>query len=316
MSNIDYKAAYERQKKAREQAEALLESRSSELYGVNQSLSKTLEKLKDQKAQMLHQEKLASIGQLAAGVAHEINNPAAFVKSNMGAIKRYVKAIKKAFADNEKLIETLPDNVRDSAVAQWGELKEGFDLDYILDDFIDIVEDTFDGVDRIEDIVKSLKNFARPDQGSAVRFNINTCIENTLKVAWGQIKYKAALEKNLEDIPDVLGQPGSMGQVFLNLLVNASQAIEENGCIILTSRREGSYAVVTIKDDGCGISQENIHRIFDPFFSTKKQGEGTGLGLSISHGIVRNNGGTLNVESEVGVGTQFTLRMPLADDAE
>lgn len=315
MSNLDYKAAYERQKKAREHAEALLEARSRELYGANQSLMNTLEKIKNQKAQILHQEKLASIGQLAAGVAHEINNPAAFVKSNMGAIKRYIVAIKEAFKESEALLMEVAKEDKEYVEEKWNSLKKKLDLDYILDDFKEVVEDTFDGVDRIEDIVRSLKNFSRPDQGKAVRFNVNTCIENTLKVVWSQIKYNANLDKYLQDVPDVMGQPGSMGQVFLNLLVNAAQAIEEDGGIIrLTTEVDGDFVAVTIADNGCGISPENINRIFDPFFSTKKEGEGTGLGLAISHGIVRKNGGSMTVESEVGKGTTFIVRLPLAKD--
>jgi len=316
LQNDSYKNAYERQKQARQHAESLLESRSKELYTLNEDLIKAYNKLKDQKAQLVHNEKLASIGQLAAGIAHEINNPAAYVKSNVNTLKNYVQSIAGAFKEYESMFAScVDDKLCDTSISEkCADIREKYDIEFVLDDLEDTIDDTMDGLERIEDIVKSLKDFSRPDQADPVRYNINDCLENTIKVVWNQVKYKADLEKSFAELPDSYGQPGSMGQVFLNLIVNSAQAIEDFGTISLTTRATGSHIEVIIKDSGSGIARENLNKIFDPFFTTKEIGKGTGLGLSISSNIVKKQGGTIEVESVQGVGTTFKVTLPIADE--
>lgn len=314
--NDNYKNAYERQKQARQQAESLLESRSKELYTLNEDLITAYNKLKDQKAQLVHNEKLASIGQLAAGIAHEINNPAAYVKSNVNTLKSYIQSVAAAFKQYEDVISTcVDDKLCDTTFSKkFKEIREQHDIEFVLDDLEDTITDTMEGLERIEDIVKSLKDFSRPDQADPVRYNINECLENTIKVVWNQIKYKIELEKDFAELPDVYGQPGSMGQVFLNLIVNAAQAIDGSGNISISTRVVGQSIEIKIQDNGLGISATNLSKIFDPFFTTKEIGEGTGLGLSISTNIVKKQGGSIDVDSEVGIGTTFKIVLPINDE--
>lgn len=315
MSNLDYKAAYERQTKAREMAEEQLENRSRELYDLNQNLMSALNKLKDQKTQLVHNEKLAGIGQLAAGIAHEINNPSAYVKSNVNSLKRYIESLGSAFQEFESILTTcVGDGKCDtSLLEERNAIYKRHDIEFVLGDLDDTINDTMEGLDRIEDIVTSLKDFSRPDQIEPVHFNINDCIENTIKVAWNQIKYKCKLQKNLSPVPDLRGQPGSMGQVFLNLLINASHAIEDFGDIVIDTAVKDNNIEISIQDTGCGIDPGDTLKIFDPFFTTKPDGKGTGLGLSISNTIVKKHGGRMAVESQPGEGTCFKIFLPVLD---
>jgi len=314
MKKESYKAAYEREKCARQQAEDLLEKHSRELYYANKSLKAAYEELKSQKAQLVHSEKLASIGQLAAGVAHEINNPSAYVKSNIVTIKQYVGSIVGSFLELEQLVRSVHGKPNGcNLVDALNEIREKYDLEYVLEDVQESIADTLDGIDRIEDIVKSLKDFSRPDQKEPECFDINACIENTLKVAKNQTKYKADIVTNFSPLPEIYGQPGSMGQVFLNLLVNAAQAIDVYGKIEITTQQLDGYIHINIQDDGCGIEDENLLKVFDPFFTTKDVGAGTGLGLSISQSIIENHGGRIFMTSKVGQGTCFDISLPVAN---
>ncbi len=306
----DYKAAYLRQKKAREKAEELLENRSRELYDSNRSLMQAYEKLKSQKAQLLHQEKLASIGQLSAGVAHEINNPAGFVKSNLNSLKSYLRDIKDYLVETDILAGQTPElkNTLDA-------LKEKIDLEFVLNDIQELTNDSIDGMERVAAIVKSLKDFARPDCENPQPYSINDCIQNTLKLVNSEVKYHAEIKTDYGDIPDLRGQAGSMSQVFLNLIVNAAHAINENGIITISTRIEGQEVIASIEDNGSGIPEDIRRHIFDPFFTTKGVGTGTGLGLAISESIVRKHGGVIHVQSTVGVGTTFNIHLPVNTDS-
>lgn len=314
MKDKDYKNAYERQKLARKQAEELLETRSAELYEANQSLLEAFNKLKDQKAQILHQEKLASIGQLSAGVAHEINNPLAYIKSNLNSLESYVGDISAIFSIYEETIQKISKNNenREEYIASLDAVKKERDLAFILQDIVDLVGDCVDGANKVHEIVKGLKSFSRRDEeDEPVCVDVNQCLENTIKLIWNEIKYKANLEKDLGDIPCVMGRPGNLSQVFLNLIVNASHAIEESGTIAIKSSVIGKAVVIEIADNGSGMDSDTMTKIFDPFFTTKKQGEGTGLGLSISHGIIKKHGGEILVDSVQGEGTVFSIYLPV-----
>ncbi|SMF54568.1 Histidine kinase-, DNA gyrase B-, and HSP90-like ATPase [Alteromonadaceae bacterium Bs31] len=299
MSNIDYKAAYERQKRAREKADKLLEDKSRELFEANNILTAAYNRLKSQKEQLLHQEKLASIGQLSAGVAHEINNPSAYIKSNLNSLKKYHKEftlffeeLKKSNLNNDGLLEAL---------------LEHHDIDFMMEDFGEILSDSIEGMNKIAEIVRGLKDFSRPDTGEAKPFCVNTAIKTTLKLVWNELKYKADIVEEYGEIPEAIGHSGNFSQVILNLLVNAAHAIEQKGDIFIATERHEKGIAITIRDTGKGIEPRYLAKIFDPFFTTKEQGEGTGLGLSISHGIIIKQGGDLYVSSEQGKGTTFTI---------
>lgn len=306
--NIDYRAAYLRQKKARAEAEELLETRSSELYDANQSLRQAYDKLKDQKSHLFQQEKLASIGQLSAGVAHEINNPAGYVKCNLGSLKRYMETIVQTLDDFRQLSDAHPQLKEDIL-----SISQNRDIDFIVQDTNELLSESISGLSRIEEIVLCLKNFARQDAVEFVEFDINKAIENTVKLVQKEILYKGRLTTQLQAQQKLLGQPGNISQVILNLLVNASQAIDNGGEIILRTYDTHQRVVIQVQDDGCGIEEKDIKNIFDPFFTTKEIGIGTGLGLSVSHGIIEKHHGQFFVSSQIGQGSTFTIILPAAE---
>lgn len=311
---MDYKAAYERQKKAREIAENNLENKSRELFESNQSLVQAYNRLKDQKAQLLHQEKLASIGQLAAGVAHEINNPTGFVKSNLRTMVSYAQSFTKIVESYEDLInDTSNGDIEIKSKVK--KIRRKNDLDFIMEDMFDLLEESLEGTERIEDIVMGLKNFARPDQDEKQLFSLNECIESTLKLVNNEVKYKADIELDLGEIPEIEGKPGAISQVILNLVVNAADAIPEHGNIFIATAVDKKEIKMSIRDNGSGIPQEILTKIYDPFFTTKEVGKGTGLGLAISHGIIQKHGGRLTVESKEGEGTEFTIALPITEQS-
>lgn len=309
MSEDYYHLAFERQKKAREQAEKILEDNSRELYQSNIYLKDAYEQLKQQKLQLIHQEKLASIGQLSAGVAHEINNPIGFVSNNLEALKQYSIILTKFFSQLSK-VNTIED-VRT--------LQQELDVDYIINDIDDLVKDCLDGAERIRTIVKGLKNFSRNDKNNNEVFPINQCIENTLKLVQSEIKHSAVLMTSYKTKSNVIGNQGRLSQVLLNLVMNASQAIEFRkkneknlqGTLDVSTKQQQGLVLISIKDNGSGISEENLKHIFDPFFTTKSVGEGTGLGLSISQNIIQKMGGSLQVKTKIGEGTLFIISLPI-----
>lgn len=310
MNTNEYQRAYEREKRARKQAESLLESRSTELFESYKALNMAHQELKQQKAHSLQNEKLASIGQLAAGVAHEINNPTGYVKSNIASLIRYWKTLKKSIAAMQAVC--VGDLILAERQEKIAAIFQDNDIEFLLHDVDNIIAECQDGLFRIEDIVKSLKNFARQDTRESISFNVNDCIENTLKLVNNEIKYTVTVEKHLQPLPLVCGQPGSISQVVLNLIVNAAQAIETTGTIKINTYTDTQSVYVEITDDGPGIPPEIQNRIFDPFFTTKNVGVGTGLGLSVSHGIIDQHRGEISFSSELNKGTTFQIRLPCA----
>lgn len=319
MSDTNYKAAYERQRKARVIAEELLENRSRELYEANQSLQYAYNKLKNQKAQILHQEKLASIGQLSAGVAHEINNPTGYVKSNLNTLKRYSQDLTQYhLALNTLLVDycaCLPGGAcsaeSQQLIANLSALKKEHDIDFLLEDVEDIVNESQEGIRRIENIVKGLKDFSRPDESEPQSVNVISCIETTIKLVSNQVKHILDVKFDYTEQLFIKGQQGSLSQVFLNLIVNASHAVSDNGQLLIQAKSVDGFAMLHFTDNGCGMDAETQFKIFEPFFTTKEQGVGTGLGLSISHGIIKKHGGLITVNSTVGEGSEFILQLPL-----
>ncbi len=269
--------------------------------------------------QLLQSEKMASIGQLAAGVAHEINNPTGFVSSNLKTLVDYMgdigelinkyKKIKKimdaSWADGE-MPSALSDHLKEIA-----DHEEEIDLDYLLEDIQDLIGDCREGTDRIKKIVIDLKDFAHPGEDKVQEADINKGIEQTLNVVNNEIKYIATVNKEFGDLPLVECYPQQINQVFMNILVNAAQAMEEQGVINISTKAENGFVEIKISDTGTGISEENLSKIFDPFFTTKEVGKGTGLGMNIAYNIIEKHNGAIDVQSTVGKGTTFIIKLPI-----
>lgn len=267
------------------------------------------EKIKQAQAQLVQSEKMASLGQLAAGIAHEINNPIGFVMSNMGTLREYSEVFLTYFTLADQLIKESDNEISKSLSA----IDEKEDIQFLLSDIVSIVDDCDDGLKRVKEIVLNLKSFARGDDDTVEVFSLNECIENTIKVVWNELKYKAMLHRDLDpNNPSVNGHEGQVGQVIMNMLVNAAQAITYEGDIYIATQIQGSAVLITVRDTGGGMSASVVDKIFDPFYTTKGVNEGTGLGLSISHGIIEKHGGSISVESKEGEGTSFTIELPLA----
>jgi len=281
---------------------------AEELNRKNIRLNEALAALKQSQAKVLHQEKMASIGQLAAGVAHEINNPIGFISSNLSTLGKYLSRIGGFLAlQSECIAAGAPPEQVESVRQQQASLK----IDYIVKDLEDLVRESMEGAERVRTIVADLKCFSRVDESECRQADLNECLRSTINIAWSGIKNKATLKKELGEIPPTRCYPQQMSQVFMNLLVNAAQAIERQGVISVRSWEENGYVCFSFADTGQGIPETNLTRIFEPFFTTKEVGKGTGLGLSIACDIVKKHNGEITVRSEPGKGTVFTVRIPV-----
>ncbi|GEM_PF-3271831 len=277
-------------------------------------LAQALEDLKNAQMQLLQSEKFAAVGQLAAGVAHEINNPIGFINSNLQTLEQYVAHYTKLLGILNQLDKVLKDKDQQQAaqvVASWDKIRKETNFTFIGDDIGNLLKESKDGAEKIRKIVLDLRAFASPDKGMMESVNVEGLMESMLNIVWNEIKYKADLRKSYGDVPLLTCNPQKIGQVFVNLLLNAAQAIEGNkGVITIKTYAKDEYVCVDICDTGCGISPDDATKIFDPFFTTKPVGSGVGLGLSISYDIVRKHGGTLTFTSQVGKGTMFTVMLP------
>ncbi len=283
---------------------------TTELKKAHQELEKAYEELKRTQAQILQQDKMASIGQLAAGVAHEINNPMGFISSNLGTLRKYADRIVEFTSE---LIDTISSAGNEELANKVKELKKKLKIDIILDDLKDLIEESLEGAARVRKIVQDLKSFSRVDEAEMKHADINECLESTINIVWNEIKYKAKLIRDYGELPQTKCYPQQLNQVFMNILVNAAHAIEKDGVITVKTWHEDGNIYVQISDTGCGIPEDIINRIFEPFFTTKEVGKGTGLGLSISYDIIKKHNGDIMVESKVGEGTTFTIRIPVVD---
>ncbi len=315
----DLKKALANERSAREEIEKRLQEKTEELHAKNQLLAeenKLLniqhEELKITQRQLIQSSKLASIGQLAAGVAHEINNPIGYVSNNINVLHEYSNKFVTLFDMFLKLMALLQDNPQlQQPIQDIHTYIEKNDISFMLTDVKALILESKTGMSRVIDIVASLKTFARMDQDDVHRVNINEVIESNLKIVWNEIKYKCTVEKNFGDLPDLACYPSQLHQVFTNLLVNASQAIEESGIIKITTNFDGHNIKISIADSGSGIPKECLDKIFDPFFTTKPIGIGTGLGLSVTYGIIQNHHGQIDIQSEINKGTTVMITLPL-----
>jgi len=272
-----------------------------------------IKNLEDVHNQLLQSEKMASIGQLAAGVAHEINNPIGFVYSNLGTLEKYVQDIFTMLAlyeqaegeiNNRELLEALK------------AARKNLDISYLKTDLPALMQESKEGIVRVKVIVQNLKDFSHVGASDEWGFfDLHRGLDSTLNIVNNEIKYKADVVKEYGDIPEIECISSQLNQVFLNLLVNAAYAISERGVITIRTGRAGDEVWVDISDTGSGIPAAQIQKIFEPFFTTKPVGKGTGLGLSLSYGIVQKHHGRMEVDSEVGKGTTFRIWLPLKQPA-
>ena len=304
----------------REFLEVAVAERSAALRKANEELQLAMTKLQNSHSQMVQQEKLASIGNLAAGIAHELNTPVGFVYSNFNSIKEYILKFKILIEKYRQFHRGLAglDGLSAAEIDDLEQLEESMQLDFILEDLDELFDETEDGFERITSIVTKLREFSRVDQrDETAPSNLNQAIETTLVVARNEYKYAADVSTVLDpELPEITCHVGQVNQVLLNIIVNAAQAIkeqerQEKGSIEISTGATTEYVWCRIKDDGPGIKPENLKKVFDPFFTTKPVGKGTGLGMNIAHDIIVNkHRGELLVESEPGQGTTFTVKLP------
>ncbi|NCO51207.1 MAG: GHKL domain-containing protein [Deltaproteobacteria bacterium] len=280
--------------------QVLVNEQTRHLQDVNQQLQETQSKI-------LQSEKMASIGLLAAGVAHEINNPLGFINSNLNSLERYLKKIRTYI---KLQTQVLHQGANAEQLAELQQQRRQLKLDLVLDDAGDLISESLEGTSRVQKIVLDLKSFSRLDKGDEQAINLNECLETTIGIAWNELKYKVDLEKNYGALEPLYCLPQQLNQVFLNILINAVQAIDKQGKILIKTWQAENKQYVSITDNGCGMPAEVCAQIFEPFFTTKKMGQGTGLGLSISYDVIKKHGGEITVNSQVGRGTTFTLCLP------
>jgi PAS domain S-box-containing protein len=287
--------------------------RTADLHAVNKTLKQEKElqavlinKLEAAQNQLLQSERMASIGQLAAGVAHEINNPVGFVNSNLGSLQRYMQEMFRLLETFEKMQNDLPQEQQQQII----QLKKEIDLAFLRTDVNDLLTESIDGLKRVTRIVQDLKNFSHVDEADRQWADLEAGLESTLRVVWNELKYKAKVIKEYGNIGQIECFPFQLNQVFMNLLINASHAIENQGTITIRTGQDDTQVWAEVQDTGKGIQPEHLGRIFEPFFTTKPVGKGTGLGLSLAYSIVKKHLGRIEVQSEVGKGSVFKVILP------
>jgi signal transduction histidine kinase len=287
------------------------ENRIHELSTLNATMQRMNTMLEDAQNQVIQSDKLASIGQIAAGVAHEINNPVGYVLSNVGTLESYVGSL-------FELVDTCVDAAEGSAESRSASLarargqRSQTDVEFLREDIRSLLAESRDGLLRVKRIVQDLKDFSRGGATEAwERVDLHAALDSTLNIVRNELKHKVRIERRYGAVPEIECLPSRLNQVFLNLIVNAGQAIGGQGTVTLTTGSTADEAWLSVEDTGCGIAPDHMNRIFEPFFTTKPVGQGTGLGLSVSYSIVRKHGGRIDVESELGQGTRFTVRLPV-----
>lgn len=303
-----YEQAYLRERKARLKAEKLLEDKSRELYLQNCKLEGSYEQLKKQQAIMLTQDKLATLGTLSAGIAHEVNNPLAFVKSNFESLQQYHEAYKALLQYVLDAKHKLPQE----ALSELDALLEKHDFEFIQQDLPELMSDTADGLSRVKEIILNLRNFSRTQSSDRHSSDLLEGLQSTLKLLQGEFKNAVIIEQDLKPLQKITCNQNEVNQVFLNLLLNAKQATEDKQSprITIQSWQDDDYVYVSIEDNGCGMDSETINQIFVPFYTTKEVGKGTGMGLAISYSIIEDHRGAIIVESTEGTGSKFIVKLP------
>ena len=285
--------------------EQRVHDRTQEIEEKNARLTELIETMKRMQDQLVHSEKMASLGQLVAGIAHEINNPVNFISANITPLKNYIRDVKTLIARYDEHVHS--DEALREAILQ---IKREIEFDFLIDDLDVLIRDVESGAIRIKRIVQDLRNFSRLDEAELKTIDLHQSLDTTLNLLGHIYEGRITVSKNYGDVPPVDCYAGQLNQVFMNMLANAGQAIAEKGNVWITTRLDGGQVVISIRDDGKGIPEDALPKIFDPFFTTKDVGEGTGLGLSISYGIIEKHHGDITVNSKVGEGTEFIIRIP------
>jgi signal transduction histidine kinase len=286
-----------------------------------EELEGTLADLKESQVQLVQAEKMSSLGQLVAGISHEINTPLLYLSNNATLIQERIDLMHRFVESSAKAFRLRPQDFAERSeyqakfVGALRELKQMLhdeELEASIEEARDLARDSIEGFGDLTEMAQSLKDFSRLDRAPVGAFDLNAGLDKTLVIARNIVKHKADVHKYYGEVPEIECSPSQINQVFLNLITNAAQAIEEHGEIVITTKmRDGEHVAITISDTGCGIPEENIAKIRDPFFTTKEVGKGTGLGLSIVDEIIRSHGGELLVESKVGHGSTFTVVLPI-----
>ena len=290
------------------EAREKIEYNTAKLETQNEELEETMKQLKATENQLVQSEKMASLGQLTAGVAHEINNPVNFVMANVNPLRKDLYDVLEIMNEYEK---TIKSNHLDDKFAPVNKIKEKLNYSSLLDEIQNLLKGIEEGGRRTAGIVKGLRNFSRLDEDEMKLANINEGIESTLLMLKNDFKNRIDLVKDYDSIPDIQCFPGKLNQVFMNILSNAGQAIDHKGQIFIKTYNDDNNIYISIKDTGRGMTEETKKKIFDPFFTTKDIGKGTGLGLSISYGIVKDHSGEIMVNSEIDRGTEFLIKLPI-----
>jgi len=271
----------------------------ADLTSKVKELESTYKDLQEAQGQLVHSAKMGSLGQVVAGVAHELNNPIGFIYSNMDVLKDYIDRLTELVI----LAETNPEALEKAKKEQ--------DFDYIIEDLPRLIQSCQDGAKRVRDIVLNLKTFSRSDELEKKEYNLEEGLDSTLQILKSEFKDRINIHKDYGNIPAINCYAGQINQVFMNIITNAIQAIEGKGDIWIKTEKKGLEVQISIKDSGKGIPEDILEKIFDPFFTTKPVGQGTGLGLSISYGIIQKHNGQIVVDSKPGKGTEFTIVLPL-----
>lgn len=293
--------------KMAENLEALYNDLESKVKERTEELENTNKELKNAQAMMVHSEKMRSLGQLVAGITHEINNPINFIYGNMIHLKNYSDALFEIIS----MYESFEDDLSEEKKAALKELKEKIDLNFLKKDLPMLIASCHEGVERTKNIIMDLKNFSRLDEMVINDVDLKKELDTTLNILHNKIKNRIEVEKDYEDnIPTVEGYGGQLNQVFMNILDNACYSIKDKGKIFIKIQKTEKSVIMEFKDTGCGMEKEELNKVFDPFYTTKPVGEGTGLGLSISYKVIQNHSGTITVDSEKGKGSTFRLELP------
>lgn len=329
MAADPYKVAWQREVQARKVAEKLLDEKTrevqtslniltkkvQELDAKNKELESTNEILNQTRDHLIQSEKMASMGQLSAGVAHEINNPLSFIKGNLEVLESYVKTYQTMLESYRKTESHLPEEL----VKGLHEAYRNLDMDFVENDIAAMLQESIVGVDRICEIVKDLQSYNRREKAEATLGDINESMEAAIKIATKKFSTGVELKQDLKALPSTYCYPNQLIQLFVNLIINAEHAIKKvdqtkvKGLVQVSSHFENSKFIIVVRDNGCGIPQQNMENLFEPFFTTKPPGEGTGLGLSVAYNIVKHHKGEMFVQSQEGKGTRFVVELPLIE---
>lgn len=284
-------------------------TRERELQCRHDELESTYQRLAGTQQQLLQSEKMASIGQLAAGVAHEINNPVGYIQSNLATLQDYVSALFAMMADYADTVAGSGDTVTRAALDA---KRERLDIDFITGDLPQLLEESREGIERVTKIVQDLKDFSRIGPDEPMRpSDLEKGLESTLNIVWNDLKYKVRVEKHYSALPLVECHASEINQVLMNLLINAGQSIQDRGTIALATGADDGEAWISISDSGCGMPREVVQRIFEPFYTTKPIGHGTGLGLALCYSIMAKHHGRIEVSSRLGTGSTFRVVLPV-----